>query len=248
MILDKRTIVLMAVLCPAFLALDGESQVKEPTPSLRRVPSAETTLKNQSIEDRPVTISADEVVYRGRQKVNVWTGRVVVKRGTLTMTADKVIASMNKDDAVAEGRVHLTDRTEGMDLRSHRLEYRNRLRHITATGAPEFVMNTPDARTGRDQRTLVKSDQLQILSEEKIARATGNVLVAREDIMAEAGDAQYFDVEQKLELTGDPCVIKGENEFRGDKITAFLKSNRIVIEGRVSAVIYPQEFSEKKDL
>jgi len=213
-----------------------------PTGRVLQVPKAQNVLEGQMKKDRPITIRADEVTYQGRQKLNTWRGHVVLKHGPTTLHADKMVASANRDSAIAQGHIDLTDREEKIRLTSQSLEYKNRLKNITASGSPFFTMTDTQG-----SETTIQGDTMEIQSEDKTAQADGSVIIKRKDITANSDQAHYFDSDQRVELTGHPKIIKGPNVFTGQKITAYFKQGRILLEGSVHATIYPEEFSDKKN-
>jgi lipopolysaccharide export system protein LptA len=62
--------------------------------------------------------------------------------------------------------------------------------------------------------------------------------------MATAEEATYYQVDDKVVLTGKPVVKQGDDFVEGSKITLFLKENRSIVEGteqnKVRAVIAPR--------
>ena len=67
----------------------------------------------------------------------------------------------------------------------------------------------------------------------KISRivATGNVVIHRSDGgSATAEQAEYFQEEEKIILTGGPVVKQESDVVKGDRIIIFLKEDRIVVE------------------
>jgi lipopolysaccharide export system protein LptA len=81
--------------------------------------------------------------------------------------------------------------------------------------------------------------------------ALGNVAVSRSDgSMARAGKAVYYQGEEKIVLTENPCVQQGQDVVEGHKIIIFLNENRSIVEGsetkRVKATIFPKEEKGKE--
>ncbi len=80
---------------------------------------------------------------------------------------------------------------------------------------------------------------------DKIARieAQGHVRLVQEDKVASGEQAIYYKAEEKIVLTGNPQLWRGESNIKGDRITFFLNDNRAVVTGasqkRVEAFIVP---------
>src|SRR4030042_4691481 len=81
--------------------------------------------------------------------------------------------------------------------------------------------------------------------------AKGNVRVNQEDKEARAARAVFYNLEQRVVLSGGADLAQGENLLKGDTVTIYLRENRSVVTGgeggRVRAVIHPQGFLETKE-
>ena len=78
---------------------------------------------------------------------------------------------------------------------------------------------------------------------EKIT-ADGNVRVVQEGREARAAHAVFYNLEQRIVLSGGADLKQGENTLKGDTVTIYLRENRSVVtsgkSGRVRAVFHPQ--------
>lgn len=86
---------------------------------------------------------------------------------------------------------------------------------------------------------------------EKIV-AEGNVRVTQAGRSATAAKAVFFNLEQRIVLTGSTVLTQGENTLKGETVTIYLKENRSVVSGgegggRVTGVIYPKGLVELKE-
>ncbi len=74
--------------------------------------------------------------------------------------------------------------------------------------------------------------------------APAGVRLVQEDRMATGKKGVYFAKEEKIVLSGDAHVQRGEDSLDGDEITVFLNSNRSVVTSRkgsrVKAVFHPK--------
>lgn len=80
--------------------------------------------------------------------------------------------------------------------------------------------------------------------------ADGDVRVVQGDREARAPHAVFFNLEQRVVLTGGADLRQGENTLRGETITLYLRENRSVVTGgegggRVRAVINPKGVMEQ---
>ena len=103
----------------------------------------------------------------------------------------------------------------------------------------------------RQNNSVQYADRMEVYFDERGDRilrtvSTGSVkIITRDCRTATARRAEYFDLEQRLVLTGGARVWEDENVVTGETITIFLSQDRSVALGgkqdRVKAVIYPRD-------
>jgi lipopolysaccharide export system protein LptA len=80
--------------------------------------------------------------------------------------------------------------------------------------------------------------------------ADGNVRVVQEGREARAAHAVFYNLEQRIVLSGGADLQQGENTLKGDTVTIYLRENRSVVtsgeSGRVRAVLHPQRLLQRK--
>ncbi len=85
---------------------------------------------------------------------------------------------------------------------------------------------------------------------EKIT-AEGNIRVIQGDKEARAARAEFYNLEQRIVLTGGAGLVQGENTLQGDTVTIYLRENRSVVTGgkggRVRAVLNPGGLIDAKE-
>ncbi len=85
---------------------------------------------------------------------------------------------------------------------------------------------------------------------EKIT-AEGNVRVEQAGREAHAARAVFYNLEQRIVLSGGADLKQGENTLKGDTVTIYLRENRSVVTGgeggRVRAVLHPQRLLQDKE-
>jgi len=85
---------------------------------------------------------------------------------------------------------------------------------------------------------------------EKIT-AEGNVRVNQEDKEARAPRAVFYNLEQRIVLSGGADLTQAGNTLKGETVTIYLRENRSVVTGgeggRVKAVIQPKGRPEIKE-
>jgi lipopolysaccharide export system protein LptA len=81
--------------------------------------------------------------------------------------------------------------------------------------------------------------------------AEGNVRVTQEEKEARAARAVFYNLEQRIVLSGGADLTQGGNTLAGETVTIYIRENRSVVTGgeggRVRAVIQPKSPTEKKE-
>ena len=151
-----------------------------------------------------------------------------------------------------------TDKTRPED-KSRAAEDRNQPVTVDADKMERFGKESLVVFTGnvvvRQNNSVHYADRMEIYLDEKGDRivrtvSTGTVkIVTRDCRTGTARRAEYFDIEQRVVLSGNARVWQDENVVSGDTITMYLAQDRSVVQGgqqeRVKAVFYPRE--DKKD-
>lgn len=103
----------------------------------------------------------------------------------------------------------------------------------------------------RHDNSVQYADRMEVYLDERGERvlrtvSTGNVrIVTRDCKTGTARRVEYFDLEQRMVLTGNARVWQDDNVVTGETITIYLAQDRSVVEGgkqeRVKAVFYPRD-------
>jgi lipopolysaccharide export system protein LptA len=103
----------------------------------------------------------------------------------------------------------------------------------------------------RQDGSVQYADRVELYLDEKGDRilrtvSTGNVrIITRDCKTGTAKRVEYFDLEQRVVLTGDARVWQEDNVVTGDTITIFLAQDRSIVQGgkqeRVKAVFHPRD-------
>ena len=135
-----------------------------------------------------------------------------------------------------------------VNITSDRMVADNRNRTVNFLG--NVVAKREDMIMFSDQLSAVYTEQSNI---EKII-ARGNVKINQTNRTATCEEATFFQLRQQVVMTGKPKVWQNKNIITGDKITIFIKEDRVEVEsqkqkggkqGRVNAIIYPGEKGSK---
>jgi outer membrane protein assembly factor BamD len=107
----------------------------------------------------------------------------------------------------------------------------------------------------RQKDMVIYADSLEVVTHEDgkgIERVTagGNVKIQQGLRVADCQKAVFYNLEQKLVLTGDPKVSEGDNVVLGDEIIFDIDKNRVEVKGgpsgRGKAKIQPGEIEKSK--
>ncbi len=126
--------------------------------------------------------------------------------------------------------------------------------HLSADNAREIVTFEGNVVVKQDDVTLeadrvVAEYSRESRSVEKIT-ADGHVKVIQGKREARAARAVFYNLEQRIVLTGGADLAYGENTLKGETMTIYLRENRSVVTGgeggRVRAVIQPKGLPDIK--
>jgi len=108
----------------------------------------------------------------------------------------------------------------------------------------------------RQSNSVQYADRMEVYLDEKGDRivrtvSTGSVrIITRDCRTGTARRAEYFDLEQRVVLSGGARVWQEDNVVSGEVITVYLAQDRSVVQGgkqeRVKAVFYPKG-EERRD-
>jgi lipopolysaccharide export system protein LptA len=151
------------------------------------------------------------------------------------LTFNFQLAKAQAQNTTALGKSY-SDQEEPIYVTSDKVEYLDKKKEGEFTG---------NVRAVQGKLTLT-SEKLKVLFDEtgqKINQiiATGSVRVTREDLIVISENAVFFNEEQKMVLTGRPQVTTKDNKFSGEKITIFLKEDRIIIDSQVKGLMMPRK-------
>jgi len=138
---------------------------------------------------------------------------------------------------------------EEMVIKSNKLEMDDNRKVVIFTGdvdakREDFVINCkklvvfykslPGSKEPGKEKTEV--DKIVATGQVKISHAKGGAATSEK--------AVYYQREEKVVLTENPVVKKGNDFVEGDRITMYLKENRSVVESsadrKVKAIIFPK--------
>jgi len=148
-------------------------------------------------------------------------------------------------NGIAASELPEFDSKQPIEITSQQLEVLQQQRQSIFSG--DVVAKQGDMTLYSQQLTVFLQpdiDQFERLE------ATGSIRVVQLDRIATATKATYYQVGERLVLSGNANVVQGSNQISGEEITLYLQENRSVIKssenGRVKAIIIPEQVQEKQ--
>lgn len=197
---------------------------------------AETT----ATETTTISFSADYMSGSTAKKNEITSlvGNAEVTIGELNIKAQEI--ELSGDDyryIKAYGSVEGVDKEHEFSFNSDILHYDRKTEIAVFQGEAQF----------NDQKNEVEA-KAQIISYNKkleIALFQVDVSLIRKKISCTANHALYNRKNSMLDLTGNPLVIRNDDEFKANRIKVNLDTEYITLEGRVSGKV-AEEQKEKK--
>ena len=136
--------------------------------------------------------------------------------GALSITSRKMTLNNQENTIVFEGDVVIERET--MTLKAN------------------VVQAVFEPVTERENGMIENSDRKRSLS---AITATGDIEFNQGVRTVYANRVVYFKKDEKMVFTGSPNIREGDDELKGEKITVFIKEDRVVVEGG-EAIIHPK--------
>lgn len=181
---------------------------------------------------KPIAFSADRMSGSAGKKNESTTleGNAKVTVGTLTITGDAIeLTGTDYRYVKATGSITGVDSEKGYSFTADELSYDRDTEVASFRGNAKLIDTAHEVEASAgiityDQRTEVALLQLAVkLKKNKIECTSGFALYRRTISM--------------LELTGSPYVLRDGDEFRADRISVNLDSERIILDGTVSGTL-----------
>ncbi len=178
--------------------------------------------------------------FTAGQERTTLTGHARIVSGNLEIQADSIeLWGDAFRFALCTGTVKVRDKKKNLDLTSDVMEYDRTLKTSRFRGLGEME----DADHGVTVRAgLFDYDE----NTQRIVIQTG-VRIFKGDLVCRSEYAVYDRSTDSLELTGLPEVYKKRDVYRAGSIRVNLKTEDVILNGRVSGTIMPDKKDEKKD-
>ncbi len=167
-------------------------------------------------------------------------------RGTVTVFL--ILAAVVSAAAAQERRASRAEESANLpiEITADRLSADSLKNSVTFEGN---VVATQGDVTLSAERVFAEYSRVSGVIEKIVAE--GNVRVRQEDKEARAAQAVFYNIEQRIVLSGGADLTQGGNTVKGEAVTIYLRENRSLVTGgeggRVRAVIHPKGVQERKE-
>ncbi|MEW6095227.1 MAG: LptA/OstA family protein [bacterium] len=181
---------------------------------------------------KDITICADNVIWNRKEEITILTGNVLITKGSMSISSTrmKVIGKLEAlNEVIGEEEVKIIDREKNILISGGYVKYCKPTEYILITHRPKLELKKEDV--------VITSMKMEGFYKEGKFIATNSVKITHKDTIVTASRAVYSEDKKRLELTGNPQVIEGENKLTGRKMVYYLEEDRFeVIEG-VKAIL-----------
>ncbi|HBC48012.1 MAG TPA: hypothetical protein DCZ43_13265 [candidate division Zixibacteria bacterium] len=130
--------------------------------------------------------------------------------------------------------VAVIDRIQNIELHCERADYLRDTKQLEATGSPKLVLNPADDSA----RMEITANRLTYFGINAHGTAYDSVVITRHDLIAHAGQAEFFKEPERAILYQNPIITNDQNQLAGDTISIFTenrKLNRVLVQGHAKA-------------
>ena len=175
-----------------------------------------------------------ESSFAEHNKRTTLIGNAYIKTETLEIKADEIdLYGKDYRFASCTNNIEIYNSKDNFYITSDKLHYDNEKKEVTVTG--NAVMK--DIKNDM----IIKSEFIKSYEKTSITLIQIKVRIINEDLVCRSEFAEFNSKENKLILTGDPIVYKGDDVFMARKIKIDLDNNNITMEGRVKGNISEKE-------
>ncbi len=191
-------------------------------------------------ETDTITFSADTVkasIAENKKTTNL-IGNAKVKVGNLEISSNSIeIFGKDYRFVNATGSVKGEDSEKGYSFTADFIKFDRKTDIVLMFGKIELNDTKNNVKISGENVEYKKKAEIMIMR--------FNVKIEKKDILCNSMFALYNRKESGLELTGNPLVKKGKDEFKATKISVNLDTEDISLDGRVSGSV--EEQTEKQE-
>lgn len=200
------------------------------------------TIAAPVFSDSGFNFGSDQMIasFAEHDKRSTLIGNAYIETDTLDIKSDEIVL-YGKDYRFADclGTVSIHNTKENFKITAEKLLYDNDKKEATVTG--NAIMNDID------NEMIIKGEFIKSFEETSITIIQIRVRIITEDLICRSEFAQFNSETNRLLLTGDPVVHKGDDIFRASKIEINLDNNDIIMKGRVKGSITEEEKEEEEE-
>lgn len=181
-----------------------------------------------------------ESSFAEHNKRSTLIGNAYVITENLDISADKIeLYGSDYRFANSTGNVVIHNTKENFIITSENLLYDNDKKEATVTGSATLK--------DVDNDMIIKGEYIKSFEETSVTLIQIRVRIINEDLVCRSEFAEFNSKTNKLILTGNPIVYKGEDLFEASIISIDLDNNNIIMEGKVQGKISQEESDDGSD-
>ncbi len=170
-----------------------------------------------------LTLRSDRAFWHQDAEMVVFEGRVSLEDTAQILRANRLTYLQEERKALADGEVSLVDSSNNLVLTAGHVEYERDSRVARATFQPQLIIQ----REERAEPVVIRGRHMELLSREKRAVVTDQVVISRGSLEARCGRAIYLDLEDRIFLEESPRAQEDESSLTGERMILHLQDNRI---------------------
>lgn len=186
----------------------------------------------QFVNGQDIEISGDKIEYirkKGKEAI-ILKGNAKVVQEKTTITADIIkVIGRDKEYAQCFNNIRIKDEETDSILTGDYAEYFSKKKYAKISKKPVLEL--------KKDNTIIRSELMERFIDERKAVATGDVRIKKTNMNTKSERATYIEAEEKLELTGEPQLRVGFDEYFANTMLFFHKENRVLMFGKVKANI-----------
>jgi len=226
--------------------------------SLSRAHQLQTS-KTQALAQQPPAVEKKKpnsrVIYSGNElirdnEINKKTGqsqvvvsirgRALVRYEQMSMRSAGIrIVGADGDHVISDTPVTIEDHKSNTILRAGYGEFNRLQNRAYFKKSPSVVQY--NKKSG--EKTTITGDEMDRYFSTSVTRSYGHVVVNYSQASAYAAHLVYYEIEDRIELDGNPAIYEKQNIYTADRMTLYKDRKVAVLEGNVRVLVT----QEKKD-
>lgn len=186
-----------------------------------------------------ITFKADTMTGNAgeNRRTTTLTGNAWVQTEDMEITADVIeLSGKDYDTVTATRNVSGTNSSSGFTFICNTLVYNRKTGIVKLQG--DVVMNDEENGVTAESRFMEYNQKTET------ALMQIGVHLTQKNAVCTCALALYRKNDQILEMSGSPQIVRGKDQFKAQEITFNLKTEEIILDGRVRGTVQDEQKSE----